>query len=95
MRTVLASRLPHVGGRGRTTVTQRSIEMVIGRLMTDEEFRERFQTDPHETLCVLVERGGTDLTEAEVAALVSMEADFWERVAEQVDPRLQKANLKS
>lgn len=94
MRTVLAFRLPHVGGRG-TTVTQRSIEMVIGRLMTDEEFRQRFQSDPRETLGVLVERGGTDLTEAEVGALVSMEADFWARVAEQVDPRLQKANLKS
>ena len=76
-------------------MTQRSIEMVIGKLMTDEEFRQRFQSDPHETLTVLIERGGSELTQAEVAALVAMEADFWERAAEQVDPRLQKANLKS
>ena len=76
-------------------MTQRSIEMVIGKLMTDEEFRQRFQSDPHEALNVLIERFGTDLTGLEVAALVAMEADFWQRVADEVDPRLQKANLKS
>jgi hypothetical protein len=35
------------------------------------------------------------LTPAELAALVAMPPDFWDRVAEHVDPRLQKANLTS
>ena len=76
-------------------MTQRSIEIIIGRLMTDEEFRERFQQAPLEALQVFMERWGADLSHAEIAALLAMDTDFWERVAEEVDPRLQKANLKS
>jgi predicted transcriptional regulator len=75
-------------------VTQRSIEMVIGRLVTDEEFRETFLTDPIQALSELLERG-THLTHAEINALVSTDSDLWVRVAEQIDHRLQKASLKS
>ena len=74
-------------------MTQRSIEMVIGRLVTDEEFRATFLRDPHEALAQLLERG-THLTHAEIAALVAMDTEFWDRVADEIDPRLQKANLK-
>jgi hypothetical protein len=74
-------------------VTQRSVEIVIGRLVTDEEFRDSFRRDPHLALALLLERG-THLTPAEIGALVAMEPAFWEQVAEQVDPRLQKVNLK-
>ena len=75
-------------------MTQRSIEMVIGRLVTDEEFRETFLDDPHRALGDLLERG-TPLTHAEIAALIATDAALWGQVAEQVDPRLQKASLKS
>ena len=75
-------------------MTQRCIEMVIGRLVTDEEFRQTFLDDPHRALGELLERG-THLTHAEIAALIATDADVWGRVAEQVDPRLQKVNLKS
>jgi hypothetical protein len=75
-------------------MTQRFIEIVIGRLVTDEEFRETFQSDPHQALANLLDRG-MHLTHAEIAALVAMDAAFWERVADEVDPRLQKANLKN
>jgi len=75
-------------------VTQRSIEMVIGRLVTDEEFRETFLSDPHRALGELLERG-THLTHAEIAALVATDSALWEQVAEQVDPRLQKISLKA
>jgi hypothetical protein len=67
--------------------------MVIGRLVTDEEFRATFLRDPHEALAQLLERG-THLTHAEIAALVAMDIEFWDRVADEIDPRLQKANLK-
>ena len=75
-------------------MTQRCIEMVIGRLVTDEEFRDTFLSDPHQALGELLERG-THLTHAEIAALIATEPTLWERIAEQVDQRLQKASLKS
>jgi len=75
-------------------VTQRCIEMVIGRLVTDEEFRDTFLGDPHRALGELLERG-THLTHAEIGALVATEPTLWGRVAEQIDPRLQKASLKT
>jgi hypothetical protein len=75
-------------------VTQRSIEVVIGRLITDEEFRTTFARDPGEAITQLLERG-VHLTCAEIAALLATDAGLWERVADDVDPRLQKANLKS
>jgi hypothetical protein len=74
-------------------VTQHNIEVVIGRLSTDEEFRQRFVKDPHGALVELLERG-THLTPVEIAALVATDSTLWERVAEQIDPRLQKASLK-
>lgn len=76
------------------TVTQRSIEIVVGRLATDEDFRQRFLSDPHQTLVELLE-WGTHLTQVEIAALVATDSALWDRVAEQIDPRLQKANLKN
>ena len=74
-------------------MTQRSIEMVIGRLVTDEEFRETFRSDPHRALAELLERG-THLTQAEIAALIATEPALWGRVADEIDSRLQKASLK-
>jgi hypothetical protein len=73
-------------------VTQRCIEMVIGRLLTDETFRETFLTDPHRALGELLERG-LHLTHAEIAALIATDQTLWAHVAEQIDPRLQKVSL--
>ena len=73
---------------------QRSIEIVIGRLTTDEEFRARFLADPQRALADLVELG-THLTPVEIAALLATDSTLWERVAAHIDPRLQKASLKT
>jgi hypothetical protein len=75
-------------------VTQRSIEIIIGRLLTDEAFRRRFVSDPHQLLVELLDLG-THLTQAEIQALVSIDPMLWGRVAQQIDPRLQKASLTS
>jgi ribosomally synthesized peptide len=75
-------------------VTQRSIEIVIGRLSTDEEFRQKFLSDPHQALVELLE-AGTHLTPIEMGALMATDSDLWDRVAAEIDPRLQKASLKS
>jgi Ribosomally synthesized peptide prototyped by Frankia Franean1_4349. len=74
-------------------VAQRSIEVVVGRLLTDEEFREAFLGDPHRALGELQERG-LQLTAVEIRALTAIDATLWEQVADRIDPRLQKASLK-
>jgi hypothetical protein len=75
-------------------VAERSIELFIGRLITDEGFREEFIHSPSAAIRMFVD-AGSELTTVEVAALLGTRADFWERVADQVDPRLQKASLHS
>ena len=73
---------------------QRSIEIVIGRLVTDEDFRREFQIDPHETLRRASE-WGLSLSECEIRALVATDGTLWDRIADQVDGRLQKASLRN
>jgi hypothetical protein len=75
-------------------VTQRVIEAVIGRLITDEAFRASFLNDPQQTLAGLVERG-MHLTNAEITALVATDSELWDHVADRVDARLQKSDLTS
>lgn len=73
---------------------QRAIEMLIGRLITDEDFRRAFEKDPKQTLIDLCDLG-VELTETEIASLVNTDPALWERAAGSVDPRLQKVSLKS
>jgi hypothetical protein len=74
-------------------VTQRNVEQLIGRLITDEEFREAFVADPEQSLRDLLERG-THLTPLEIEALIAIDLALWHRTANQIDARLQKARLK-
>jgi hypothetical protein len=66
--------------------------MLIGRLITDEEFRHAFLRDPERTLLELADRG-LELSRTEIAALVSTDRSLWARTAGELDPRLQKASL--
>ena len=75
-------------------LAQRIIEMLIGRLITDEQFRSEFLQDPENTLLALCDRG-LELSRTEVAALVSTDRTLWARAAEAIDPRLHKASLKN
>jgi hypothetical protein len=71
-----------------STVTQRWIEIVVGRLVTDEDFRRKFLGDPHRALSELLARG-SHLTPSEIAALVSVDGELWRQVAGEIDPRPQ------
>jgi hypothetical protein len=73
-------------------VAQRSIEILIGRLVTDDAFRSAFLTAAATTLTGFVE-SGYDLTTLEIAALRATPPDVWERAAERVDPRLRKMSF--
>ena len=75
-------------------MAQRIVEMLIGRLITDEQFRSEFLQDPEGTLKSVCERG-LELSRMEIAALVNTDPMLWARTAEQIDPHLQKASLKS
>lgn len=73
-------------------MTQKSIEILIGRLATDESFRVAYQEDAAGTLASFADQGH-DLTAVEIAALKAVADQVWTRLAEHIDPRLQKANL--
>jgi hypothetical protein len=68
--------------------------MLIGRLITDEQFRREFLDDPEKTLFDLCDRG-LELSRTETAALVNTDPALWARTGEAIDPRLQKASLKN
>jgi hypothetical protein len=75
-------------------VAQRSIEMFIGRLITDEGFRAAFVTNAPAALQRFIE-SGHELTTVEIAALIATRTDLWAHVADRIDQRLQKASLPS
>jgi hypothetical protein len=68
--------------------------MLIGRLITDEQFRSEFLQDPQKTLLALCDRG-LDLSRTEIAALVNTDPTLWARAGDSLDARLQKASLKN
>ena len=80
--------------RKAVTVAQRIVEMLIGRLITDEQFRAEFLDDPRKTLNDLREQG-LELSRTEMAALMNTDPALWARTADAIDPRLQKASLKN
>jgi hypothetical protein len=80
--------------RKAVSVAQRIIEMLIGRLITDEQFRAEFLRNPEQTLLALGDRG-LELSRTEIAALVNTDPALWARTADAIDPRLQKASLKN
>jgi hypothetical protein len=74
-------------------LAQRHIELLIGRLVTDEAFRASFLEDARSALSRFAE-AGHELTEVEIAALEATRAELWAWVADRLDPRLQKASLR-
>jgi hypothetical protein len=75
-------------------LAQRLVEVLIGRLITDEEFRGEFLRSPENTLLALCDRG-LELSKIEIAALIGTDPTLWARTAAGLDPRLQKASLKN
>ena len=74
-------------------MAQRGIEILIGRLMTDEAFRVAFLENRELTLQGFSE-AGYELTPIEIIAVLSTPADVWSRAADRIDPRLQKSSLR-
>jgi hypothetical protein len=75
-------------------MSQRTVERVVGRLITDEEFRLEFTRLPERTLAALVGQGW-ELTAFEVDALVQTDTKLWSDGARRINPRLQRSSLKT
>lgn len=75
-------------------MSQRGVEVIVGRLATDEAFRARLGREPRAAL-EDVARREVDLTPAEIEALAGMPRAAWDAMAELVDPRLQRVSLPS
>ncbi|MGD2164137.1 MAG: Franean1_4349 family RiPP [Anaerolineae bacterium] len=66
-------------------MSKEAVQAVIGKAVTESEFRELLFANPDEAL------EGYDLTEAELAALKSVDAETMESFAGALDERISKA----
>ena len=73
-------------------MAQRTVQLIIGQIPTDEEFRSDFLERLMETLTSLRDRG-FELTNIEVNALARTDRRFWAVGAEWIDARLQRCRL--
>jgi len=74
-------------------MSQKTVQLVIGRLLTDEELRNRFVERPLETLTELKELG-FELTLDEIDALAHSDPGVWPSMARRIHPRLQRSHLR-
>jgi len=70
-------------------MSQWGVQLVIGKLITDDGFRRHFEERGGECLVSLSERG-IDLSQTEIAALVEASPHLWSRMATRIDRRLRK-----
>jgi hypothetical protein len=74
-------------------MSQRTVQRVIGQLLTDDELRRRFVLKPAETIADLRDQG-YELTRAETDAILQTDVTLWDAAAARIHPRLQRCCLK-
>jgi hypothetical protein len=74
-------------------MSQKIVQSIIGRLVTDEEYRLEFLDDPLGTLNALRDQG-VDLSRGEIDALVRTDRTLWIDAAERIDRHLQRSSLR-
>jgi hypothetical protein len=75
-------------------MSQRNVELLIGRLLTDDDLRNDFTRAPFETLAAFVQRGW-ELSRGEIDAFTQTDADFWTVAASRLPSRLRRVSLRS
>ncbi len=72
----------------------KTVQSIVGRLITDEDYRLKFLSDPMGALTVLRNQG-VELTSAEIEALIRTDQTLWTDAARRIDPHLQRSSLRS
>jgi len=75
-------------------MSQKTVQLLIGQICTDEELRHRFVRQPRETLMALRDQG-VDLSTREIEALVETDRQVWDATAERIHPDLQRCSLRA
>jgi hypothetical protein len=75
-------------------MSQKTVQSIIGRVITDEEYRVRFLNDPRGTLNELRDQG-VELTRGEIDALARTDRALWIDAAERIDRHLQRSSLRN
>ena len=73
-------------------MSQKTVHLVIARLLTDEDTRLQFLRDPLGTLTAFRDRG-FELTRDEIDALLETDRDLWASAAARIHPRLQRCGF--
>ena len=71
----------------------KTVQFIIGQILTDEELREKFLVSPAETLTALRDEMGFDLTNGEIEAIVNSDRQLWKAGPDCIDARLQRCPL--
>ncbi len=74
-------------------MSHRNLEIVIGKLVTDEALRWEFKRRPASVLLRLADHG-FGLTNSEADAILGLDVAALERFVATLDERLQKASLR-
>ena len=74
-------------------MTQKCVEMVIGKLASDEELRAAFRRDRTAAIRAL-QLQGLELTPLEICSLARLSVEAFDQLAVTIDPRLKKVSLK-
>ena len=74
-----------------TGMSLRTVQVIVGRLVTDEEYRLKFLRDPIRALTTLRDQG-VELTSAEIDALIRTDRTLWSDTAARIDPHLQRSS---
>jgi hypothetical protein len=73
-------------------MTQHSLDVAIGRLITDEDARRSLRESPSAFITWL-QASGLQFSAAEEAALRTIDPRVCERIARTLDPRIRKVSL--
>jgi hypothetical protein len=75
-------------------LSHRTVERIIGCLLTNEELRLKFTRSPRRTLAELSEQGW-ELSRLEIDALLATDITLWPVVAARIDSRLRRSRVET